>query len=436
MTASKCNWQKLQTAFPNWSRPPSGMGERSISLVMVDRPMSRRAASIWRTLTPRLNAVKLEAGKRRRYRRGSRSIAPVMVKGCLRPRPPAVSRAILVGARITTCAWTGRGGGGGVREREWSLVERSGCAPGPIILSGVADSVAVMPSAMHETLVELFRHRPALAGELLGEILGLDIPHYDVARLDSAEATDPLPTEFRADAVVVLASHDTPVLAVVIEIQLRADPGKHWSWPAYVATLRSRLRCPTELLVVCSDATTATECAGSITLGISGSHLTPLVIGPDRVPTVPARTPGPGVAERSVLAALAHGRHPDHYDVLDMLIDALATIETSQATLYLRLVHAALPQAARRHLEALMKTSIYDYESELFDELRAEGEARGEARGTVTARVQAVLTVLDAAAVDVSDEARTRITNCADLDQLETWLRRAVHATTIDDLFS
>ena len=58
------------------------------------------------------------------------------------------------------------------------------------------------------------------------------------------------------------------------------------------------------------------------------------------------------------------------------------------------------------------------------------GEARGEARG----EGRAVLTVLDARGVSVSTAARDRILGCTDLAQLDTWLRRAVTATTADDV--
>jgi hypothetical protein len=52
------------------------------------------------------------------------------------------------------------------------------------------------------------------------------------------------------------------------------------------------------------------------------------------------------------------------------------------------------------------------------------GEARGEGR--------AVLTVLDARGVEVSDVMRERVLACDDLAQLEVWLRRAVTATTAE----
>jgi hypothetical protein len=62
------------------------------------------------------------------------------------------------------------------------------------------------------------------------------------------------------------------------------------------------------------------------------------------------------------------------------------------------------------------------------DYLEAVGEARGEAR--------AVLTVLAARGLEISDEARERISGCTDLDQLDQWVRRAVTVTPADELFA
>ena len=47
----------------------------------------------------------------------------------------------------------------------------------------------------------------------------------------------------------------------------------------------------------------------------------------------------------------------------------------------------------------------------------------------------ALLTVLEARGIDVPDDARRRITECTDLEQLNLWIRRAVSAQSIDDLF-
>ena len=77
-----------------------------------------------------------------------------------------------------------------------------------------------------------------------------------------------------------------------------------------------------------------------------------------------------------------------------------------------------------------MSTAVNEYHSELFREIAARNQAEGEARG----EGRAVLTVLDARGVPVPDAIRQQILGCADLDQLDRWLRRAVTATTADDV--
>jgi hypothetical protein len=47
-----------------------------------------------------------------------------------------------------------------------------------------------------------------------------------------------------------------------------------------------------------------------------------------------------------------------------------------------------------------------------------------------------LLAILNARGIPVSDAAHTRITSCTDLDQLDAWVRRAITAPTIQDLFN
>lgn len=206
-------------------------------------------------------------------------------------------------------------------------------------LSVRADSVAPMPSSLHEALGEMFRQRPTLAAELLTGALGIELPAHEQAHVEPGDFTDVTPTEYRADAVVVLTTAvRAPVLGVIIEIQLRRDPDKRWSWPVYLATLRARLRRPTVLLVVCVDPGVATWCATPIELGHLDTRLTPLVVGPAQVPVVSDPDHAAAVPELSVLSALAHGARPDHHDVLHALLSALDAIEPDRALLYSDLV--------------------------------------------------------------------------------------------------
>jgi len=199
----------------------------------------------------------------------------------------------------------------------------------------VTDSVRAMPSGLHEALVEMFRWRPSLAAELLTDALGMNLPVFEHARVESGEFTDLTPTEYRADTVVVLTTAGTPVLAAVVEVQLGQDRDKRWSWPVYLTTLRARLRCPAVLLVICVDKATAAWASTPIELGHPGTRLCPLVLGPDRVPIVTDTATAGRTPELAVLSAMTHGADPARSDVLDALLGALATVDEEHAMLLL-----------------------------------------------------------------------------------------------------
>ena len=114
-----------------------------------------------------------------------------------------------------------------------------------------------MPSIQHEAMVQLFRNRPGLAAQLLERALGLRVPAHREARLADATLTQVEPTEYLADAVIVLHDQQRAVHAIVVEVQLGIDAEKTWSWPAYATTLRSRERCQVTLLVVTPEPTVA-----------------------------------------------------------------------------------------------------------------------------------------------------------------------------------
>jgi hypothetical protein len=276
---------------------------------------------------------------------------------------------------------------------------------------------------MHEALLSLFRHRPAVVAELLRERLDPPLPQIRQARLESADFVDITPTEYRADAVVVLGAAE-PVLAVVVEAQLRRDPGKRWSWPVYVATLRARLQCPTVLLVLCVDTGVATWCAKRIDLG-PGFHLVPTVLGPEVVPVVTDPEQAARAPELAVLSVLAHGQRPGGGKVLEAFyrcLSAVATVDADGARLYADLVHVALPRA-RRNMEDLMRVTVHPYTHEFIECVR------------IQERGASVVAVLEGRGIKVPDDAYERILECMNEDQVNVWLNRAVTAASVDELF-
>ena len=258
---------------------------------------------------------------------------------------------------------------------------------------------------------------------------------FEKACLTSSDVTDVAPTEYRADAVVTLTVEDTPVRAVVIEVQLRTDARKRRTWPAYVGTLYARLDCPVVLLVIAPEPRVAAWCARPTLVGEPGFVLTPVVLGPTAVPLVTDADSARRNPELTVLSAMAHASGHDQKPLLEALLIALAHVDHVHATLYADVVLKVLPAAARDLLEALMTTSTHppvsDFARRWYDDGKAEGKAEGNAEG----EARAVLAVLDARGLPVPDGVRSRIATCTDLGQLDAWIRRAVTITDVEELF-
>ncbi len=68
--------------------------------------------------------------------------------------------------------------------------------------------------------------------------------------------------------------------------------------------------------------------------------------------------------------------------------------------------------------------------------IRSEGEAKGEVKGEVKAMQAAVLAVLAERRLEVKGEVRVAVSSCDDPATLDRWLRRAVTASTAEDVLA
>ncbi|HEY5241184.1 MAG TPA: hypothetical protein VIJ22_06960, partial [Polyangiaceae bacterium] len=170
-----------------------------------------------------------------------------------------------------------------------------------------------MPSLTHDALLQLFRNRPTLAPELLRDVLHAAVPAFDHVRIGDVTLTEVVPTEYRADLVLLLEGADgtTPTAALVVEAQLGRDPDRRWSWPVYLTNLRARLRCDVALMVVTSDASVAGWAGTPIATGHPGWVLVPLVLGPQAVPVVRDAAVAERSPELAVLSVMLHGHGRD-----------------------------------------------------------------------------------------------------------------------------
>ena len=283
-----------------------------------------------------------------------------------------------------------------------------------------------MPSMLHEAIVTLFRNRPTLAAELLVRV-GVPVPYAGEGRVHEADLTQIVPTEYRADLVVVHGEGMDGV-AVVLEVQLAPDPDKPFVWPLYQAALRARLRLPVCVLVVTVDEAVAQWAATPVLMGPPRSWFVPVVLGPAIVPWVTeeeaARAP-----ELAVLSTMAHGREAGGAVLALAAMGAVVRLDADRARLYHDLVMQYLGAAVRAELEALMATGKYEYQSEFARKYIAEGRTQGQ----LIAKAEAVMSVLAARGFQPTEEQRQRILACRDLETLDRWVWRAASAASVED---
>ena len=292
-----------------------------------------------------------------------------------------------------------------------------------------------MPSMAHEILVDLFKNRPSLAAEILVEVLGLSLPPYTEARLASIDLTEIRPAEYRADVVVLLLDGDTPVRILIVEVQLAMDLRKRLSWPAYVTVSRAIHGCPAGLLVVAPDPLVAAWCAEPIETGVPDFVLRPPVLRRSAVPVVTDPAEAARRPELAVLSVMAHGDTEQGATIAGALLPALQGLDDDRARFYYDLMYNALNEAARRALEAMMKS--YDYQSDFAKKYVAQGHTEGRAEGRTEGRKDGeralLLRQLRTRFGELPAGAVARVES-AEIAVLERWGERVLSAKTLADV--
>lgn len=285
-----------------------------------------------------------------------------------------------------------------------------------------------MPSAAHETLIELFRDQPALGPAVLQAATRIALPPGARARAAEAQFSDLSLPEYHADLVLRIEGSDGRLLhLLVIEAQLEPNADKRFSWPLYVVGQRARLRCPVTLMIVTLTRTMARWCARRIPLDLVGNGFEPLVIGPEAIPRVTDPADGRAFPALAVLSAVAHGKEPGAEHIATAAFAGCDTLDRDRGALYADFIHAHLSQTAQLALEALMLLEGYEYQSDFAKKYVQQG--REDGLRTILARLlEQRFGALPATAQAALDQA--------DTDQLLRWGERVLTAASLDDLFA
>ena len=135
--------------------------------------------------------------------------------------------------------------------------------------------------------------------------------------------------------------------------------------------------------------------------------------------------------ELSLLSALTHGGKAD--DALEIAVAALNAVrrlDLEHQRIYSDLVLAALPSALSAAVENLMKTAGYEYRSDFARKYYGQGKAEGKAEGIAEGMRKAVVALLAARGIAVTEAERAQIDECGDATKLEAMVRRAATAAS------
>ncbi|WP_235030841.1 RpnC/YadD family protein [Nonomuraea solani] len=291
--------------------------------------------------------------------------------------------------------------------------------------------------------MQLFKERPKLAVDILRDLKGIELPDTPLIQLEDNNFNSRTSDDFDADVVVAMGQAKEPLHAVIVEVQQdkSKDPKQLTRYAAAVWLL---LRCDVTLLMICPTAGPAAHYAQPIDSGLTDYRLQVHTLGPDEIPAITDPQEAAASLALSALGVMVHGRDRK---VVEAFTTALAEPPGNHSPKYYEYAYSMSTPEIRRLLEEIAMSTTWPVHSpfarehfgrgktEGIAEGKAEGIAEGKAEGKAEEAAKLVLLVLSARGLDLPQDARTRITHCTDLTQLETWATRAATAQTLADLF-
>ncbi|WP_280267039.1 hypothetical protein [Nocardia wallacei] len=285
-----------------------------------------------------------------------------------------------------------------------------------------------MVSSRHEAMHRIFRHDPGVFARAF-HALDLPLPAPVAVDLMPTDLTEITPLERRVDTLLRIETTGGPFL-LLVEAQSRDDPDKPAAWAYYLAHAHSKYRLPVVLLVVCHDKVTALWAARPPTIGLPvwpGLTVQPMVLGPHNLPIVTDTETAAADIPLAALSAVAHAKQPCIGDILKALATALKQVtDEEDRAILAELTELGLGTTPAAHLWRQLMTDLSFFRSASSQMLRDEGRVEGIAGS--------ILRILDHRHIPVPDTARDRIITCDDLELLDTWLDRAIDATSIDEV--
>ncbi|MET9561446.1 hypothetical protein [Streptomyces tauricus] len=291
-----------------------------------------------------------------------------------------------------------------------------------------------MVSSSHEALHRIFQKDPALLTRTLQHVLHIPFPEPTDIAILNADLTEIEPVERRVDTLLRVET-DVGTFLLVVEAQGKKDEAKRGSWAYYLSYLYAKYGCEPILIVLTQSSSTARWAAQPIRMGLpvwNSLTVRPLVLGPENVPLITDEQEAARDVSLAAFSAMTHGRGPQAAAILESLAAALQTVDPDTAAVFAQFTESCLvdPQA-KQIWRDLMTATNYFFRHEVAEKVREEGREEGR----IEDRAEMTLNILQWRGIEVPDAVSERVRTCTDLDELELWAQRAVHATDATQLF-
>ncbi|MEU3598162.1 hypothetical protein ABZ714_05420 [Streptomyces sp. NPDC006798] len=306
-----------------------------------------------------------------------------------------------------------------------------------------------MVTSSHEAAHRIFQDRPELLSPVF-RVLGVPLPEKTSIEVLTGDVTEIRPLERRVDSLLRVESSDGEQFLLAVEAQRRRDPEKAASWTYYLAYLKAKYGIPALLLVVCHDRATAKWAAGPFTTGVEGwtaLSTRPMVVGPENLPVITSPREARQNLALASLSALTHTTHPEVDAILEALASALgsAAKDGESGDYFTELLEIGLGDTpAGAHWRNLMAVGTYfpgrgTMIERSFLKGVAEGQEKGReeglAEGQAAERSRLILSALEKRGIPTTDDHRTRIADCTDLEVLDHWWDQVFTVDNAEELF-
>ncbi|MFO7567006.1 MAG: hypothetical protein R6X02_30455 [Enhygromyxa sp.] len=292
----------------------------------------------------------------------------------------------------------------------------------------------VHQSTIHDRLVALLRRNPQLICELWQRASCRSLP-LGVARIRDTNLRSRLlrgkDRHLQVDVIVTIhadAEPESPALfALVVEVQLRPDPKKLFTWVEYLAAARREYRCAAEVLVF-SPRPRVIRWAHR--LFTAESHLRPRLFGQDQIPVVDDESAARAQPVQAILAAVFHAKSDRIVDHAAAAVVALNALPAWLRPEYIALLRETIAEDVMdKVLEKLAREAQEEADEAVigtwaYNRGRRRGHEEGLEEGRLQALRESLWLLVELRGLAVDEQQRATVESCCDSDQLHRWLIR------------